>query len=94
MTERLKWRRAASLEFVKPLIPGPSHTGPPVASCGDVRIAFDNGFVHVDCRDQSEDLADDFEWYAFPAGVVSRVTFSREAEGDFQMYVPDENDFG
>lgn len=93
MPESLKWRRAVSVEFVKPLTPGPNHTGPPVTSLSDVRIAFDNGFVHIDCRDQNEDLAGEFEWYALPASAVGRIVFHREVEGEFQVYVFNEDDF-
>lgn len=78
MSNPLNWRTATNVVLNEELIPNPNAEHVLLDRLHNVRIALDNGFLHIDPRQPSErDAAKGQEFTAtvVPAAVVHTVTY-------------------
>ncbi|MFG3051856.1 hypothetical protein ACGFZP_13025 [Kitasatospora sp. NPDC048239] len=78
MNNSLQWIRGVELRLKDKLIPSPGHQSLLLDQLANVRVAFDNGFVHVDTRSSSTvppDPSGEYTVFVFPASVVESARY-------------------
>lgn len=72
----LNWRRVREIHLTDKVIPNPNNASHLRDRLSEVRIALDNGFVHIDPRDLREpQLGSEVEVYVVPASSVVTVAY-------------------
>ena len=79
MTDTLQWRDADELRLHAPVIPQPTNPSQTTNALSSVRVAFDNGFIHIDPRptngQASVDKKAEYPVYVVPASAVEVLTY-------------------
>jgi hypothetical protein len=57
MNDNLKWRTVAELRLTDPIVPNPNSTSELLNRLNHVRVAVDNGLLHIDPRPVNQPLA-------------------------------------
>jgi hypothetical protein len=89
MTNSLQWIDGVELRLKDKLIPSPGHQSFLLDQLANVRVAFDNGFVHVDTRSSSTvppNPSGEYTVFVFPAAEVESISY-RVVEGQPRVRV-------
>ncbi|MEU6233810.1 hypothetical protein [Kitasatospora sp. NPDC047058] len=74
----LQWIDCAQVRLTSKLIPSPSYGSHLIDQLANVRVAFDNGFVHIDTRFSSTAPLDpngEYTVLVVPAAAVESISY-------------------